>query len=187
MDSATESSGEKRSKLIKIKSLNTVKLDQDNFAAWEAHVKTMLRGYDLLPYVESSFIPLDDMGVRQEHLLLGWIFSSLSADILSQAVLYETSAKVWEALHQIYASTSGLRILLLRQEFHTTRKGDSTISDYLAKMKRMMNALRSTVMQILDSEFTLTVLAGLESDFDPIVVALLYKSAPSLFQRCATC
>lgn len=93
-NSSTGSLPGKQSKLVKIKNLTTVKLDQGNFIAWEAHIKTILRGYDLLSYVEPSFVPLEDLDIRQDQLLLGWIFASLSPEILSQIVSYDTSAKV---------------------------------------------------------------------------------------------
>lgn len=73
-------------KLVKIKHLNTVKLDQDNFYTWESHVMTLLRGYDLDQYVKPSFVLSMELMIRQDQLLLGWIFTSLALGILSQVV-----------------------------------------------------------------------------------------------------
>lgn len=52
-DSSDNSLTASQMKVIKIKHLNTEKLDCDNFYAWQVHVKTILGGYCLLQYEES--------------------------------------------------------------------------------------------------------------------------------------
>lgn len=62
---SNESSGGMYTKLVKINHLNTEKFDWDNFFTWQAYINTLLWGYCLLPYVETSIILKDD------QLLLG--------------------------------------------------------------------------------------------------------------------
>lgn len=71
----------------------------------------MLRGYDLLHYVESLTVLKDDLMICQDELLLSWIFSSLTLVVLLEVVICETSAQVWSTLVEIYASTSNSHIL----------------------------------------------------------------------------
>lgn len=53
-------------KIIKIKYLNPVKLDDDNFFTWEAQLMTMLRGHRLLKYIEEEVDQDDDLATQQD-------------------------------------------------------------------------------------------------------------------------
>ena len=54
---------------------------------------------------------------RLDRLILSWIYSTLTPDIMSQIVGYESSHEAWIALQRIFFASSKARIMQLRFEF----------------------------------------------------------------------
>lgn len=97
-----------------------VKLDDTNYFSSKTHLLANLRGYELVPFVESQMDTTDPSAIQQDQLLLGWLFAALSPAILSQVVAYTTSYNVWIALQKLFNAKSRSRKLHLRHELlHT--------------------------------------------------------------------
>ena len=54
---------------------------------------------------------------RLDRLILSWIYSTLTPDIMSQIVGYESSHEAWIVLQRIFFASSKARITQLRFEF----------------------------------------------------------------------
>lgn len=89
---------------------------------------------------------------------------------------YKSTAAVWSVLQEIFASTSGARILQLRNELQNLHKGDTSISDYLAYVTKLVDALRATGTKVDDSEIILFILGGLDTKYEAIVVVISSQS-----------
>jgi hypothetical protein len=51
----------------------------------------------------------------------------------------------------------------------TTKKGDMSVSKYVAKMKALADEMASAGKKLDDEDLISYILAGLDSDFDPVI------------------
>ena len=96
---------------------------------------------------------------RLDRLILSWIYSTLTPDIMSQIVGYETSHEAWIALERIFSASSKARIMQLRFEFQTIKKGDDTTMEYILKVKTITDNLAAIIVASIVASLTLLVYA----------------------------
>ena len=87
---------------------------------------------------------------KQDNILLGWILSSLTELVLAQVAGLSTSASVWQALDRMFASKSQARIMQLKLELQTTKKGNLSMTNYLQKIKSLADSLAAVAQPILE-------------------------------------
>ncbi|KAM1385741.1 hypothetical protein ACFX13_032808 [Malus domestica] len=102
----------------------TIKLDRTNYPLWRAQFIPLLRSRGLLSFVDGSTIcppaflsdadgtltdtvnPLSEAWIQQDQLVLSWLASSLTPNILSVIV-----NNAWRTLQDRYASSSHNRVV----------------------------------------------------------------------------
>lgn len=162
-----------QAKIVKLKHQFFERLAGNNYFIWKAQVITFLRGYGLLPYVTGEIsIDSDEGKIQQDQLIIGRIFSTLQVDILAQVASATTSAKAWERLWQIHVSTSGSRILQLRQQLQKVKKRDLAMKTFISKVVGIVDCLRTVGVTVADSKIVLYVLSGLDTDYEVIVAVI---------------
>ncbi|RVW62843.1 Retrovirus-related Pol polyprotein from transposon RE2 [Vitis vinifera] len=85
---------------------------------------------------------------RFDRMVLSWMYSTLNPDIMGQIVGFQTSHEAWMALHKIFFSSKA-RIMQLRLEFQTTKKGGDSMLDYILKMKTISDNLAAVGNRLL--------------------------------------
>lgn len=157
------------------------KLDDSNFLLWKSQVVPVIRGHGLLPYLDGT-ISADSSSasssmhhencVRQDQLILAWLLASLGSTVLPQAIGCKTSADLWGMVHRMYSNQSQSRVLELKLKLQTLKKGDLSCSEYLNSLTAVALQLRSIGCDISDQDLCLYLLAGLPSDYNPLVTSL---------------
>ncbi|KAH9658932.1 protein kinase domain-containing protein [Citrus sinensis] len=109
---------------------------------------------------------------KHDHILLSWLLSSLSEEVLGTVVDCSTSFEVWTTLSNQFGARTRARILHLRTQIQTTKKGSLTIHEYYSRMKSILNALRAVGSNMSDDDFIMCVFAGLGSEYDSIVASI---------------
>ena len=99
--------------------------------------------------------------LRQDQLLLSWLLSTMTESVLSIVVRYTTSFEVWNALETLFASQSKARILQLKMQLQTTKKNAMTMSDYVNKMKNLVDSLAMAGKYVTEDDLISYILAGL--------------------------
>lgn len=163
--------------LIRLKNLQTVKLDWTNYFAWKAQVITLLRGNGLLPLIESATTEDNDdiLATQQDQLLLGWIYSMISPLVLPQFAPYTTSFYVWTALSGIFNARLRARVLQVKNRLSNFKKENHSVDDYLTELTRLMEEVREVGVALDDGELTLIALNGLDSTYESFVTAQLAR------------
>jgi len=93
------------------------KLIPINYLTWRAQFNALLIGYDLLRYVDGSYLeppkllhdapnPAHMFWVRQDQLLFHSIIASVSEQIMPLIASATTSRMAWEKLNTLYANRS---------------------------------------------------------------------------------
>ncbi|RVW33351.1 hypothetical protein CK203_085317 [Vitis vinifera] len=130
-----------------------VKLDRNNYVLWKTQIENVIyaNGFDehiegLKPcphqMIATGEVNPDFLTWRRfDRMILSWIFSSLTLEIMGQIIGYQTSNTAWVALEKIFSTSSKARIMQLRLAFQTTRKGSLPIMEYILKMKTITYSL----------------------------------------------
>jgi gag-polypeptide of LTR copia-type/GAG-pre-integrase domain len=172
-------------------------LDNENFLLWKSQVYPVLRGHGLIGFLDgsrsapdplvsgtngkNSLNPEHELWIQQDQLILAWLFSSISPSILSQIARCQTSAEVWNTLNHLHSSQSMAKILDLKLQLQTMKKGGSTCAEFLNKIQNLADRLRSIGTDVPDSELVMYIAQGLGSDFENFVTALSMRaSTPSM-------
>jgi hypothetical protein len=136
--------------------------------------------------------------VAWDQALLGFLFSSLTRDVLMGVTTFKTSAEAWSALDGMFASPTRACIIIIHIALATTKKGTMTMSEYFSKMKTHADEMASSGQPLGDEEFVAYVLTGLDEErynalvsssvtrVEPIKSSELYSQKLSYEQRVAT-
>jgi hypothetical protein len=99
--------------------------------------------------------------VTRDQALLGYLFSSLTCEVLQGVTMLTTSAAVWSTLEEMYSSRTHARSINTYIALTITCKGAVTMADYYNKIKRHADEMAAPGQPLGDEEFTAYVLTGL--------------------------
>lgn len=167
-----------------------IKLQKDNYIAWKTQVLPAIRALDLEDFVIGTIVcppkfvevKLDSKETREvinkeftawekvDQMLLCWLLSTISQSITRQLTDCVTTCEVWKVLEKLYTQQSMARILQIMHELQNVKKGYSSISDYVLKVKMLGDSLRAAGQQVNHHGLILNVLSGVGHEYDPVVV-----------------
>ncbi|CAJ2667558.1 unnamed protein product [Trifolium pratense] len=173
----------------------SVKLDRDNYPLWQSMVLPIIRGAKLDGYMlgkkecpeefitaansSKKFNPEFEDWQAYDQQLLGWLRNSMTIGIATQLLHCETSKQLWEEAQSLAGAHTRSQIIYLKSEFHSTRKGEMKMEDYLIKMKNLADKLKLAGNPISNSDLIIQTLNGLDSEYNPVVVKLSDQTALS--------
>ena len=108
----------------------------------------------------------------QDQQVLSFLVASLSREVVLQVIGINSSAGVWKAINQMFASQSRAKVIQLRGQLNNTRKGDLTIATYFTKMKSFADELATAGKPLDEDEVVSYILGGLDADFNSFVLAI---------------
>ena len=117
---------------------------------------------------------------RTDQFVLSWLLSSISEQMLGHVLHCKSASKEWIVLEQTFSAKSKARALQLRLSLKTTKKGNSSVEDYILKMKSLAMSLMDASQQITDDELILYILRGLRSEFEAAIVNLTSSESITL-------
>ncbi|KAK2447644.1 hypothetical protein QL285_006983 [Trifolium repens] len=166
----------------------SVKLDRNNYPLWKSLVLPVVRGCKLDGYMlgtkscpeefttssDSSKIinPAFEEWQANDQRLLGWMLNSMTTEIATQLLHCETSKQLWDEAQSLAGAHTRSQIIYLKSEFHSIRKGEMKMEDYLIKMKNLADKLKLAGNPISTSDMIIQTLNGLDSEYNPVVVKL---------------
>ena len=118
--------------------------------------------------------------IRLDQFSMSWLLPSITEQMLGHVANYRSSVEVWSLLEQLFFTRSKASILQLRLLLQTTKKGATSIEEFILKMKTNANALIAASQQIYDDELILYILGGLGPEFDSIVINVTSRDSITL-------
>lgn len=88
----------------------------------------------------------------QDQLVLGYLLSSISREILVYVAAMKTSAEVCQAIDGMFASQSRAHVINTRLALATTQKGNLSVAAYVNKMKGYADDTASAGRSLDDGE-----------------------------------
>lgn len=173
------------------------KLNKTNYFLWQAQVLPAIRGAQLEGILDGSMPAppteidekVDNQDVKkpnpeyarwvaQDQAVLSYLLSSLTRDALASVASLKTSAEVWRALAEMFASQTRARTVSIRISLATAKKGGSSVVEYYSKMKRLADEMAAAGKALGDEEIVSYIITGLEEDYNPLVSAVLARDTP---------
>ncbi|KAH9614081.1 hypothetical protein KSS87_003168 [Heliosperma pusillum] len=157
-----------------------VKLDGANYPQWRLQFESLLLGYGLFSHIDGSAPPSKlltekdkepasnpayNTWFRQDKLLFSAVASTLSAPVSPLLTRLTTTHEAWTALAAAYALPSRGHIKQLKHKLKHTSKGSSSVSDYMTKIKTIVDELALLGTAISQEDVTDQILDGLDSTY----------------------
>ena len=178
-----------------------VKLDQNNFIVWRTQILTSIKGNSLESFVNGDRIfpeqflssantitsgstkaeereinPEYTAWTKTDQLILNWMMSSIQQNLLTTVIHCSTAKELLDALTSMFISQSQARIMPLKMQIQTLKKGSMSMIDYFAKMKRLSDSLALAGKPVELNDFLQHVLTGLDSsDYESLVTSVLAR------------
>ncbi|TXG65649.1 hypothetical protein EZV62_006924 [Acer yangbiense] len=137
---------------------------------------TKRRGIGLPPkrlnqdgYVNNAFLDWE----QQDQILLCWILSSISQDLLPQLVGAAASCEAWNVIDRLFSLQLKANMMQLKLQLQTLKKGTSSISEYLMKKKSLIDALMYSGIVMSEDDKIKYVMGGLRPEYDPFMAAMI--------------
>ncbi|KAH6774149.1 hypothetical protein C2S51_012553 [Perilla frutescens var. frutescens] len=177
-----------------------IRLDRSNYAFWRLQVLATIRAHGFTDFIDptkippSQFLPTSSTGgcmpnpdyqlwLCRDQFLMSWLLSSISEAMLGYVTRCKTACELWMVLESLFQSQSKARIMQLRFQLQTTRKGDLSVDDFFLKMRGFADLLAGAGHPIGDDELILYILAGFGPEYEAIVVNLTHRAEPLNLQE----
>ncbi|KAL6346953.1 hypothetical protein AAG906_006013 [Vitis piasezkii] len=160
-----------------------VKLDRTNYILWRSQIDNVIFANGFEDFIDGTSVcpekelrpgeinPAFVAWRRQDRTILSWIYSSLTPGIMAQIIGHNSSHSAWNALEKIFSSCSRARIMQLRLEFQSTKKGSMSMIDYIMKVKGADSL--ATIGEPFEQDQIMNLLGGLGSDYNVVLLKRL--------------
>ncbi|RVW12197.1 Retrovirus-related Pol polyprotein from transposon RE1 [Vitis vinifera] len=91
---------------------------------------------------------------------------------MAQIIGHNSSHSAWNALEKTFSSSSRARIMQLRLELQSTKKGSLSMIDYIMKVKGAADSLAAIGEPVSEQDQVMNLLGGLGSNYNAVVTAI---------------
>ncbi|KAL5825640.1 hypothetical protein ACOSQ3_021703 [Xanthoceras sorbifolium] len=98
--------------------------------------------------------------------------STISEGLIGEVSDCLSSLEFWRIIETLFSRESLAKVLQVKQQLQSARKGSSSISEFVLRVKGLGTSLRSAGQTVTDQDLLLCVLNGLGHEYDPVVVML---------------
>jgi hypothetical protein len=110
--------------------------------------------------------------VAQDQSVLGFLIRNMDREILIQMVGLRTSAAVWKAVTEMFASQSQARVVQLRTRINQCRKENKSGQVYLDEIKGLSDEMAAAGKPLDNLDMVSHILSGLDEEYDGFVAAI---------------
>eukprot|EP00261_Vitis_vinifera_P039164 XP_019080407.1 PREDICTED: uncharacterized protein LOC109123862 [Vitis vinifera] len=146
----------------------SVKLDNKNFLIWKQQIVSAIRGYGLQKFVFSD----DEVQFNFSPEKM----RDLEKQLRNSSIGYDTSFLLWGRLEQYFASQTRAKAKQFKTQLQHTKKGGSTIDEYLAKIKVCVDSLASVGVSLSTKDHVESILDGLPNDYESFVTSVILRN-----------
>ncbi|KAG6415796.1 hypothetical protein SASPL_123214 [Salvia splendens] len=161
--------------------ITPVKLDSTTYLIWHRQMLHMAECFDLQGFLDGSVVAppsslTSDVGVSspnpvynswrmKDRKLLSVIWTSVSAEAMSEVIECSSSHSAWSTLQVAFSDSSVSRTHQLRDELLSLRRGAQSVEEYGRKFKGLCDQLSAINRPVDDSDKGHWFLRGLRSQY----------------------
>ncbi|KAL5759323.1 hypothetical protein ACOSQ2_018161 [Xanthoceras sorbifolium] len=106
------------------------------------------------------------------HLSIYSLSRKTNQKVVGQVTKCKSSLEAWSKLENLYSQKSMAKILNLRQQLQTIRKGSHSVSDFVLKIKNIGDALSAAGEEVSERDLLLSLMHGVGHEYDAVVVLI---------------
>ncbi|KAM6552114.1 hypothetical protein CsatB_001922 [Cannabis sativa] len=111
-----------------------------------------------------------------DQLLMEWLYGSMTKAIATEVMGCTSARSLWTSLENLYGAHSQAKMDDLRTMLQTTRKGSTTMADYLRQKRSWSDQLALAGDPYPESHLVSNVLSGLDVEYITIVALIEAKN-----------
>ncbi|XP_016462681.1 uncharacterized protein LOC107785817 [Nicotiana tabacum] len=121
----------------------------ENYSVWSRAMRIQLLGKNKLGLIDGTLKIEDfeeDLGHQWDRcnaIVLGWIMSSVSKELLTGIVYAKDAYHIWEDLRERFDKVNASRVYQLHKEIATLYQGTNSVSVYFTKLKELWDEYES--------------------------------------------
>ncbi|KAI3949710.1 hypothetical protein MKX01_040927 [Papaver californicum] len=169
--------------------LISVKLNETNFLIWKKQLLPILKSYVLFSYVDyvvepppakitnpTTNIPEPNPFFlewkKQDLWLIGVLQATLSESLIADTIVFSLARDLYEYIESTFSAQVTARNHHLHIQLQTVQKLNSSITEYLNKLKTISDALATITSPVSDAELVAHTLRGFGADYESFVTAI---------------
>lgn len=175
------------------------KLDHLNFISWRKQVSLTIRGHRLQDYVSPSqsyripakFLtkefeianlvnPKFTNWEQQDQLILSWLFSSMSDNLVSRMIDCETTTQLWKSLEEFFASQVGAKVSQYKNALRNLKKNSMLVNEFLLEIRSLVDLLALVGHNTEVKEHVDAIIEGLPLEYEMFIVSFNMRLEPYL-------
>jgi hypothetical protein len=110
-----------------------------------------------------------------DQQVFNFLLASVSKEILIRIAMAKTVVEAWTKLEDQFTSQTRAHTISTRMTLANIRKGNLSVTEYLAKMQSPDNDMSATGKPLDDEDLVQYILAGLDEDYDSVVNSVLAR------------
>ncbi|CAN6719043.1 unnamed protein product [Malus baccata var. baccata] len=156
-----------------ITSMVPAKLNRQNYITWRSLFIPILKRFKLLGLVTSTDLcPPQFIWCERNQILMIWINSTLSEDLIPLTIGMEDSRSLWQSLERHFVGASRTYVHSLRSKIQTIQKSDSPMPDYLNSLKEIYDKLDAAGDPISESDLVAYTLSSLPDAYESFIYSI---------------
>jgi hypothetical protein len=113
-----------------------------------------------------------------DQMILSVLISTLTKPLVVHAIGCATAHDLWTTLVTMFASQARSRVMQIHYQLATSKKGNSSSTEYFQTIKAMSDNMAAAGQHLNDFESVSYLLAGLGSEYDPFVTSVTTRLDP---------
>ncbi|KAJ9563458.1 hypothetical protein OSB04_008618 [Centaurea solstitialis] len=161
--------------------------DGSKYKLWRRIFLDMCKGAKVHGHITDKSKPAGDDDEDWEAIdsrIKSWFYSTCDANLLQIISSDNCTAKdLWDKLDEFFLNNKMSRMLQLQEQFHNTKKGTLSITDFCHNLKNLADALADCDSKIDEVELVMQILRQLPPSYHSIVdVITNTKPFPSFLE-----
>ncbi|XP_071727382.1 uncharacterized protein [Rutidosis leptorrhynchoides] len=157
-----------------------LEVETSQYNSWAELFKIHCRAHDVIDHLTSDKPPADssskepaispEVWVRQDAIVLQWIYATISKDLLHTILEANTTAKqAWDRLQSIFQDNKGSRAVALEHKFTNLKlENFPNVSAYCQEVKMLAAQMNNVGLDVTDQRMVLQMVAGLGDNYATI-------------------
>ncbi|KAK6118807.1 hypothetical protein DH2020_047442 [Rehmannia glutinosa] len=165
--------------------------DKVQYTPWATLFRNTAKAFTVLDHIDPTINKPtdidDDLWNRLDAIVLQWLYSTISTDILCKILDEEATTMVaWDRLHNLFQDNKGTRVVHLENQFGATYLNDfSSLVEYCQALKTITMQLSAIGHPISEACLVLQLVAHLTDEYATIATIIQQSNhLPSFDKAC---
>lgn len=178
--------------------INIIKLSSTNYLTWSVQINSLLRGYDLVKFIDNTIEPPSPTVVvngdhvvnpslkawqRQDNLIFNALMGAIETSVQPLIATSRSTLEAWNTLATTYGKPTRGHIKQLKQQLKLCVKGTKDIDGYMQLIKTKADALALLGSPLDSEDLTDIVLEGLCDDYKSLIESIHRRDTPISFHE----